>query len=151
MPWPNTEEGRERKRIYQREWWHKKFGGQEKRMNEEYPKDETKTPHVLTSEMEDLLVRVQALHKHIAELKEKRDRVHPDVITHAVDKFGSPLDEVELKAVQEEENARVERLRQRYDEAIAEKEKEYEANEAYDAGYRAISIYNDKEDEHGEV
>lgn len=96
-------------------------------MNEEYPKDlnETKTPHVLTSEMEDLLVRVQALHKHIAELTDKRDRVHPDTITHRVDHFGAPLDEVELKAVQEEENERVRRLRQRYDDAITEKEEEY--------------------------
>jgi uncharacterized protein YoxC len=131
MPWPNTEEGRERKRIYQRDWWRRR--AQEKRMNEQIEyhndtvKDETKTPHVLTSEMEDLLVRVQALHKRIDELTEKRDRVHPDPITHAVDKFGSPLDEVELRVVQEEENERVRRLRQRYDDAITEKEQEYAA------------------------
>jgi|ERR1019366_2136738 hypothetical protein len=144
MPWPNTEEGREKKRADQRRWWHKKFGGEERavkaardedaeenRMNEqiEYHNDETKdqTPHVFKSELEELFYRVTAQRQRINELTEKRDTIHPEVITHAVDKFGSPLDEVELKDVQEQENARVERLRQRYDVAIVEKEEEYAA------------------------
>lgn len=149
MGWPNTPEGREKKRADQRRWWHKKFGGVERPVrvrsdqqeHNEITEDDilmqietsheqylaTQETPVLKSELEELFDRIIVLRKQITQLTEKRDALRVHDFTGTTGEFGKPLDDVELADAQQQENARVTRLRQKYDAAILEKEKERDA------------------------
>jgi hypothetical protein len=151
MGWPNTEEGREKKRADQRRWWHKKHGGVERSnkttadsraerkkedeirmiqmqdpnvIQEQYSDTVTTDTPVLKSELEMLFDQVPKLRQHINELTEKRDSLKPRTMTGD---DSQTMDAVELADEQELENARVLRLVHKYAAAIAEKEMEYEA------------------------